>query len=1323
MTITAAAGKNPSFKSPYTGRTLQEIVEVILGRDGYLSGGSIADNGSTITIQPVSFVQRGIICTTKAAATGLAVPSLAEPWFLVASTPDDDPDSGVRFSVTTDLAAASSAVIVGYKSNGKWTNLPPINVVEAATDSAVSSLESLGGVREVRDASLNVTSVMALKGSIVEPTGKHRSLPAVGSNSAGAGSVTPAPPNPNAPRTDHIVLRQREQYTPELVHVIGGAISNSPAALTLVASATATRASYFAKRGGAVDEQWWAWGDGSALKIKGGPGGEAFATATLLSGAGTVTDTWIAGQRASDGAVILLYVDGTNLKMVSFNPATGAQVDAPVALESLSNQILRPRAVLDSSERLHVTFQRIITTQQVYYARYAVVTGSDFGDADVSPRIVAGVDSGTNDTWPSIAVARDGTVTVAYSKGTGTNQHGDLMVATIDQSGNTTNLHLILAATDVAIDPGDGIVEGSGAVSTAFLNFRRPIVVVTPHDEVYVFVLGLSTGTDVDYLLVHSPDFSASHGFDLINAFGQFETGFSATALSAAAGEQGEVYLAYKLTGAANATKIHELTLNTGLLDGGYTGGPSYLHSEEFVDTTESSGSTDINVRPGPLGDFIVNYMLGTSVTSSQRSPLSRLSPAHHPNDIYFGSWTVPAGTGATLEADDKKFEIFNTRPKKMNYPFLVGNGGDYQGYSALHDALEQARPFGGDVVVRPGRHHMLAAGLLYSGVSIIGEGRAILVADNEDGALIAGSNSALSLDVTVSGSVVSSEDANFLRAKPGDIVWFIDENRYHTVLRNLGYDSIAEEFKILLEDDATGAPDAGAESMSIYSSGNRIENLTIVGNQVPAINLLNCYQAVIRNIRFEGSPAAVAGENFMLSVYNCHQPLLDGMDFTGMKTVQADILVQLEQGNGAVIRAARFADGKGVLAVDSSCKNVHLVGCSSDGADATKVIYDFGVTRDTPVFMTNCEGRISGGAVALGYLLTNIGARLRLPEGGGTMSFEDDNTRASTITDDGIKLSSTGHKEFDGTSKDVITEAVNERVKVGGDTMTGPLIPDVAGVDLGSSALPWDAYIKQLTVEEVIGEVTSPLVKITATAEHIRPLILANGRAGLPEFVQNPYGPPLRTGRTIGSIFNYGTLLDDPLLGSTSGTGSAVGGSRGMSLTTTAVDNEFCFVSAALSANTIGGYDELIGFSACIMLDSSAASRRDLFGYDENINVLAFRRDTDISNNWMILIQDSATDNQVIDTGFAPVADTWYYMTVQVLSLTSLIYRIGTTPDWKAGDTITKVTTLPGTGTLLANSLSGLDWDLNFELTARANSTRTTYYSHFYAWIPTQRT
>jgi len=1119
---TVAATKTISFKSPYTGASFQELTGLLMGQDGYISGGLTTDGGGLVTVQPTVFLQRGLVVQSLVAATAIPVPTAAEPWFVIASSADDDPDSGAIITATADLASAASAVVIAYKTNGVWSNTASVNVAAAAARDSEVGVEDGGGLRDVRDAAGLITSFEAYKAGLVDATGRRRMLRTPAGLAARAFTQAPFRPNSLFDRNDHVVLRQLDRSSSEIRTIIGAAVGPNPALTALETGASVTTPSHVAKRGGGLNDQWWAWGNAGNLRIQGGPAGAGFVAATLLAG-GTITSTCLAGQRALDGAVLLLYVDGVDLRLVSFNPGSGVLANAAVSLTALPGQISRVRAVLDPSDLLHIVFEYDAgALQQAYYAKVRTTTGGTFGQAEVAPRVVHASDVATNNTWPSLGIDRSGTVTVAYVRGTAPDEFGDLVVVTISQAGTNVSRKLILAASDVGVDPGPTMsltgYPGVGAAALAFLNLRKTSVVVTPHDEVYVFTIGLQTGTLPKHTLVYSPSFKQDHGFEIINVMPGIPTNdLSVVDLDVAAGEGGEIFLCQKLEDIpGNEIPFLDYTFSTPLLASGRVEPPT---SGSFIEKPASVDSfRGLRVTRGPLGEFVVSYMVATTAKFAQRAALGDALTVidgvastfntlrRHHEDVYLGTWSVPKGATATLDGHSRRFDIFNTRPKKMNYPILVGQHGDFQGFNSLTQAVAQAaRDGGGQIVLRPGVHRLNAALTIPGGISLCGEGASTISAESSSG--ICSFRGRAACTVTISGNTLTDTgteyDLSF--ARPGDVV-LMATSGFHVVARNLGPHPSTGLARIVVENGAAGVP-AGATA-ALYAAGARLENLTLLlqVSSVTPVGFYSTYRSIIRNVRLEGP--TTGGILFEDS----YQPTIDGLDLSDVINTDANTSLYLVTSSHALVRGVKLQDGKGRFRIGQEAYDTHVINCASDNSDATKVIYTVDAGRTSPVYMSNCEGRINGLDADLAYVITNVGKRMRLPEGGGALELEDDNTRASTIVDDGIRLTSATHKESDGVSKDTITDAVNERVKVGGDTMTGPLVfaagdervkvagdtmtgallPNASGLDLGSLANRWDVFAGVVDASGAVGGASFTAaaggnVAVSTTGKYVR--------------------------------------------------------------------------------------------------------------------------------------------------------------------------------------------------------------------------------------------
>ena len=1054
---TVNADKTVSFKGPYTGQTFQKLTQFILGQDGYLSGGETTDDGVTITIGEVVFVQRGIVTTTLA-SVAVPVPTAAEPWFIVAGVADDNPLSGAQVIATADLRVIGTGTIIAIRTGGAWDNPIPVDVKnapragEAGTEDGFSPFFNLSGT--------TVTSIDVNTGSIVDADNGRRVPRPVAGTSAEIIDTVPARPHAVDGRTDYVVRRQIEAGPIETRAVIGPVrFSGTENALELQTGAldigSITRPHYYAKRAGALADQWWAWGRGDlgsvfALRVQAGPAGEGFAATSLLTAAGTITEVWIAGQRASDDAILLLYIDSGDLRFVSFSATLGTVIDAAVTIGT--GPVSHMRAAIASGDTIQVVYERDDgPRQQIYTTRVSLLAAS-FGTAVISPRIVVGADTGRNDTWPSIAMNRKGEATVSWISGTGSNEFGNLIIAQLDQNGTISGTPLtLLPASDAALTT-QGSLDGNvrGFVAAACDDFRRSWVVITDQDDLFVATLGTRSATSkTDIALVYSPSFQ-QHGWNLLSISSSPLSGVEFVGIAAASGEQGELLVSAAVVNGAvsSSAQIYHSTLNTDFFRNGLLEDRSVLQYLPLG--VQDPTVKDIAVVRGCVGEFQSLYINQTAgAQADEVAPILATPVDPHPRDIYLVQWEVPAG-GTVLNGKSRTFEIFNTRSKKTSYPILVGNRGDFQGYNGIADAINAAaRAGGGQVVLRPGCHRTPNGLTLPAGISLRGEGGAYLDLGTTLEGIILGTIPGGAISTTtglaVSGQLVTADNI-LATARAGDRIFISGGggSGFHTVVRNLG--KVTSTANQVLVDNVSGAPALGT-TISYYAAGIGIENVIIRGAGGFAgtwfLSARGCWAPQVRNIRIEGSnTASTLGDVFVDGVYDL---MIDGLDIGDVSPdLSSGYSVFLRSITGGVVRDVSLRDGQAPIQISTGNTGLHLLNCHGDNSNAALNIYVFDAAISAPVYMTDCEGRVSAAAAQLALIHSNVG-RLRVGEGFGALPFEDDNTRASGIADLAIKLSSTGNKKFNGVSSDVITDAVNERLVANGGAMTGGTIAGTA--------------------------------------------------------------------------------------------------------------------------------------------------------------------------------------------------------------------------------------------------------------------------------------
>ena len=960
----ATAAKRVSFKAPYSGTTFQAQTGDILGREGYLSGGETSDNGSTITVQPFTIVQRGIVAESNAAVTGITVPTGSEPWFILGAIPDDDPDSGVVVTVSRSLPAANGGVVIAFKANGEWRNPLPVHVEGASRQSKSSEIGYEDGFKafETIDVSRDVDQVVLDTGRVVDPDGLRRIIPRQSGDSARIDEFTPLRAHPNRDRVDYLVLRQREPHSPEVVEVTGGIADGNTPHVTVSKGGANTRIGYYAKRGGTNDEQWYAWGDGNDVHVQGGPAGGGFADGVLLTGGGAIGATWIAGQRESDDALILVYLDGIALRVTSFDASTGASIDAPVTIDTQTNALSHVRAVLDANETLHIVYEHDEgALQQVYYTRVDVPGGAGFGAHALTPRIVNGSDTGKNDTWPDLAIDRLGKVHIVYTTNAGAFDYGDFVYAVYSAEGTLDSITTYLASSQVGFQAAAD--DDLGFVARSYDELHRARVAVTPHDEVYASLFGMpSAGAgagNVSNALMFSPSFSERLGYPIVNiddgiALGDYVAG------DILANETGDlrVFAASVDSGGTANWREQAFAIDTVFAPNGKIGSSNMftlLWSTLPTPSNFDDQSRDGALFSGPAGEMVActDISTGGNARGIGRWPDAASSgqrrPTPHAKDVYLAGYFVPASSGA-VTTDDGVFRVFNTRPKKLNFPFLVGDrGGEFNGFDGIQEALRAAARESGTVIVRPGKYHFGGRTWrdgtlsLASGVSLIGEGSVYMT-----GVSIATGFGATQTVAAISGSIVETAVAvPREQLRPGDFIIF-NTGTIHRVTAILPPVSGGNQGRYLVDATRAGAAPAGSEtSFEVYQAGVRIEGISVDGT----IDLDHLWAPVVRGCRFRTTISAPTRVILCTDVY---YSTLENLDFSECEVTGAGGYVELAASEGTTLRNIRVRDTAAKILVGNTAENVTLDNITGDSSDDSIEHYTIDPGRTTPVSVIN---------------------------------------------------------------------------------------------------------------------------------------------------------------------------------------------------------------------------------------------------------------------------------------------------------------------------------------------------------------------------------
>ena len=205
-------------------------------------------------------------------------------------------------------------------------------------------------------------------------------------------------------------------------------------------------------------------------------------------------------------------------------------------------------------------------------------------------------------------------------------------------------------------------------------------------------------------------------------------------------------------------------------------------------------------------------------------------------------------------------------------------------------------------------------------------------------------------------------------------------------------------------------------------------------------------------------------------------------------------------------------------------------------------------------------------------------------------------------------------------------------------------------------------------------GDTMTGQLQITDTATTNKALFGSKGLANYVPWAINPIGPPQIQGRRWRDDCNWYDLtntgsfwasVSNPGGGAGTGVFLVEGGIEIRSITPNPV---------TLTSKTFSSPSKLRGFN--INISGTVANNALSIGFTG----LRIFKPLDTSDFWTIQFTDSASATQSIITAITPALG---YITLCTPTTTSILFRHGTTPDWKTTDTYYYSTTLPGTGTI----------------------------------------
>lgn len=874
-----AITKSIEFFAPYIVSELNDKTKRVFNINGVLSGGAITVNSAVeISIAPYVFVQNGLVVEQDAATTQ-AVPDYTADTrdiFVLVSSPDAQATTGVTITVAyTAQNISTSSVVIGARVANKWS-LPP-RLSTQALEEASRVLSRNGEAKIIKGLDIDfqraygtAQAATIAQGSARDGSGQVHQFDVDISIPLGfvVHAVLEAPHiDQHFYRQDYIMLRKGKDIfgvPPKLEYVAGPTFKPASTSLFEAPASGATVQVESAVGNSSpslsVHEDGSyiaAWANGTKLRLNqlAHTAARAIGTRDENDPGDIITGVCLAtppNKTASDRHYGV-YAVGPDIGIFRTNLAGTTIADAITITSGFANSCSAPHMIVDEFDYAHIVFQHeensnpATPNNQVYYIKYNLNDWAGPLAADVPARIARGLNNGSNDTQPKVAIDNDGGINIVFVQGsTGTAlTTGPIILCELSVTGPTVTI--VAAGSIISSDVQDG---NGTAITPAPTDCTKPDIISTIHGEVYVSW------------------FSASEtGIFLYHSSFEAKTGFQATKTETVTGTQlsqnlfqdklGRLFC-FSLTDDAGTCAYNLSCFNTELFALGkilseISGrGLAPVANNQILAQALIDLDGSINIVGVDTGGIVTHYKLSSGSTASRQ-------PSIHSLDAILAAVTIPFSAGNDL-AHRKDAMEHGARGAKDNYPIVAGHKGDYMGFNSIAEAVESLRGIGGKVVIRGGVHHIYSTIEVPSGVELEGAGNVILFPHSCDCLEIAGSSGTItSVDSTTKTVVLNSVSAQY--ARPGDAVFLYNNDNSKplgSAYLSVFYINKVVDIKTIVLNDVPSIGGWGTPSAVIFKTGIALKNLTIEGSDFTvgnkAINANYLAHSAIENVTVMGA-------------------------------------------------------------------------------------------------------------------------------------------------------------------------------------------------------------------------------------------------------------------------------------------------------------------------------------------------------------------------------------------------------------------------------------------------------------------------------------
>lgn len=683
--------KSVQAKAPYNHDTFNINNNYLIGLSGMLGGGRVTTSGATVTVQPLTWVQNGLIVSSDSALSVSLPVNLTPPYFLAvtSSSPIENPLEVITPTFVKrpeDISAGT--VLVAEWDGQEWRPLPPLSTAginQAVKDANVR--EAMVGIASGFDVTKDSTNIYVFPGSAIAADGSpvtkniSTTLPKVAVDANGLD------------RIDEVVLRKpldNPARIATLQYVVGPTF-NAGGTVQLFAAQTINSLGPNAAKtinDPASDALYIVSAEGASpnitLKYLTAP--NATTAPTPVSTIATGVDTYDSILNP-DGSIDLVYVKALTLcyKRIS---ATGTVLFAEQIIYTSPSTITNPKLVTvkaGSGYYIHVVFEKFIsiTHRQLGYVRLD-------GANNVQTTFQVLVDISANLKNPSLAKDDDDALFLLAFEDSGT---GNAYLRTYDASTPTISSPPSQIGLPIILQ--DNTYNLSTAALLATTGATNPIVRRTANKETFVFWRH-NKGSGVYGVAVYNANYVNAFGFKAL-VKDLYAIGENVDQFSVAIDGLNVAHFLLRETGVAGAANLRltdftvseaQLVLASGCVDVAirFTSRGALIHA--YADTLPSSKMrkstagliTTLRDRFLPPTDvYMVHYRTGDGAISVAGTAIEEdpsIKRLYEFNNLFAATGTVTWGGSSTHLLTIQSPLLINGFNRSSTYTILANGPG-----------------------------------------------------------------------------------------------------------------------------------------------------------------------------------------------------------------------------------------------------------------------------------------------------------------------------------------------------------------------------------------------------------------------------------------------------------------------------------------------------------------------------------------------------------------------------------------------------------------------------------------------------------------------